>query len=195
MTTTTVHPVDERLPTGRLAALGLQHVLVMYAGAVAVPLIVGRALKLSPEQVALLISADLFCCGIVTLIQSLGVTQWFGIRPPVMMGVTFAAVGPMAAMAQATPGMEGARMIFGAIIAAGVIGIFIAPLVSRMLRFFPPVVTGTIIAVIGITLMRVGIGWALGGPPNMPRWPTRHSRRPWPPPRRPARRCPQAPRP
>ena len=82
----TVHPVDEQLPSGKLAALGLQHVLVMYAGAVAVPLIVGRALKLSPEQVAMLISADLFCCGLVTLIQSLGATQWFGIKLPVMMG-------------------------------------------------------------------------------------------------------------
>ena len=41
-----VHPVDEKLPGGRLAALGMQHVLVMYAGAVAVPLIVGRALGL-----------------------------------------------------------------------------------------------------------------------------------------------------
>ena len=75
MTTPNVHPIDERLPTGKLTALGLQHVLVMYAGAIAVPLIVGRALKLSPEQVAMLISADLFCCGLVTLIQSLGGTQ------------------------------------------------------------------------------------------------------------------------
>ena len=108
---TTAHPVDERLPTGRLAALGLQHVLVMYAGAVAVPLIVGRALKLSPEQVAMLISADLFCCGLVTLIQSLGATQWFGIRLPVMMGVTFASVAPMVAMANANPGTVGAQLI------------------------------------------------------------------------------------
>ena len=53
------------LPAGRLAALGLQHVLVMYAGAVAVPLIIGRALKLSPEQIVMLIQADLFCCGLV----------------------------------------------------------------------------------------------------------------------------------
>jgi uracil-xanthine permease len=164
MTTNTVHPVDERLPAPRLAALGLQHVLVMYAGAIAVPLIVGRALKLSPEQVALLISADLFCCGIVTLIQSLGLTRYFGIRLPVMMGVTFAAVGPMVAMANAQGGVEGARAIFGAIIGAGLISIAIAPLMSRLLRYFPPVVTGTIIAVIGISLMRVGVGWALGGP-------------------------------
>ena len=159
-----VHPVDEVLPTGRLAALGLQHVLVMYAGAVAVPLIVGRALKLSPEQVALLISADLFCCGVVTLIQALGATQWFGIRLPVMMGVTFASVAPMVAMANTNPGVAGAGMIFGAIIGAGVISILIAPAVSRMLRFFPPVVTGTIIAVIGISLMRIGINWIFGNP-------------------------------
>ena len=167
MSATTVHPVDEVLPAPRLAALGLQHVLVMYAGAVAVPLIVGRALKLSPDQIVQLISADLFCCGLVTLIQSLGVTRWFGIRLPVMMGVTFASVGPMVAMANAVPGVDGARAIFGAIIGAGILAMLIAPLVSRMLRFFPPVVTGTIIAVIGISLMRVGIGWAMGGPANL----------------------------
>jgi len=164
MTTIAVHPVDEILPAPRLAALGLQHVLVMYAGAIAVPLIVGRALKLSPEQVALLISADLFCCGLVTLIQSLGFTKYFGIKLPVMMGVTFAAVGPMVAMANAVPGVDGARAIFGAIIGAGIVSMLIAPLMSRLLRFFPPVVTGTIIAIIGISLMRVGIGWAMGGP-------------------------------
>src|SRR6188472_1067246 len=134
MTTTTLpadansHGVDEMLPAPRLAALGLQHVLVMYAGAVAVPLIVGRALKLTPDQVAMLISADLFCCGLVTLIQSLGATQWFGIRLPVMMGVTFASVAPMVAIAASHPGTEGAGLIFGAVIGAGFVAIAIAPL-------------------------------------------------------------------
>ena len=99
--------VEERLPFIRLLSLGFQHVLVMYAGAVAVPLIVGRALKLSPEQVAMLVSADLFCCGIVTIIQSYGISRWFGIKLPVIMGVTFAAVGPMIAIASQTPGVEG----------------------------------------------------------------------------------------
>ena len=157
-----VHPVDERLPGGKLFALGLQHVLVMYA--VAVPLIVGRALQLTPHEVALLISADLFCCGIVTLIQSAGATRWFGIKLPVMMGVTFAAVGPMVAMGNANPGHIGAQYIFGAIIGAGLLAMLLAPLVSRMLKFFPPVVTGTIITVIGISLMRVGINWIFGNP-------------------------------
>ena len=159
-----VHPVDEKLPLGRVTALGLQHVLVMYAGAIAVPLIVGRALKLDAEHVALLISADLFACGIATLIQSLGFGRHFGIKLPVMMGVTFAAVGPMVAIANAAPGNDGARALFGAIIGAGLISIVIAPMISRMLRFFPPVVTGTIITIIGVSLMRVGVGWAMGGP-------------------------------
>lgn len=157
-----VHPVDERIPTPKLITLGFQHVLVMYAGAIAVPLIVGRALQLSPEEVAFLISADLFVCGIATLIQSLGMTQYFGIKLPVMMGVTFAAVGPMVAIANQMPGQEGARALFGAIIAAGFIAILLAPAVSRMLRFFPPVVTGTVILAIGISLMPIGINWIFG---------------------------------
>ena len=81
-----------------------------------------------------------------------------------MMGVTFAAVAPMVSMANANPSEAGAQMIFGAIIGAGFISILIAPVVSRMLRFFPPVVTGTIIAVIGISLMRIGINWIFGNP-------------------------------
>lgn len=162
----TVHPVDERLPYPRLFTLGLQHVLVLYAGAVAVPLIIGGALKLSPEQVAALINADLFAGGIATLIQSVGFPR-VGIRLPVMMGVTFASVGPMLAMA-ASPSV-GLLGIFGAVIIAGIFGIIVAPLVSRLLPLFPPVVTGTIIMVIGISLMRVGINWAGGGLPTLTR--------------------------
>ncbi len=160
--TVSVHPVDEVLPTPRLLALGLQHVLVMYAGAVAVPLIIGRALKLPPQDVAFLISADLFACGLATLVQCIGFPG-VGIRLPVMMGVTFASVGPMLSMATAPEiGLLG---IYGSVIAAGIFGIIVAPFISRLLPLFPPVVTGTIIMVIGISLMRVGINWAGGGLP------------------------------
>ncbi|MDD2869276.1 nucleobase:cation symporter-2 family protein [Neomegalonema sp.] len=161
-----VHPVDERLPLARLAPLALQHVLVMYAGAVAVPLIVGRALNLPPEDVAFLISADLFACGVATLIQSWGIPG-VGVRLPVMMGVTFAALGPMLSMATAPE--VGILGIFGSVIAAGIFGTLVAPFVSRLLPLFPPVVTGTIILVIGISLMRVGVNWAGGGQPSFPR--------------------------
>lgn len=159
----TVDPVDEKPPLGRLLPLGLQHVLVMYAGAVAVPLILGSAMKLPKEQVALLINADLFACGIATLIQSIGF-RGFGIRMPVMMGVTFAAVAPMLAMA-ADPRL-GLLGIYGAVIGAGLFGMLVAPFISRLLPLFPPVVTGTIITVVGISLLGVGITWAAGGAGN-----------------------------
>ncbi len=166
MPTHAVDPVDEVLPYPKLLTLGLQHVLVMYAGAVAVPLIIGRALKLPPEDIAFLISADLFACGIATLIQCVGFPG-VGIRLPVMMGVTFASVGPMLSMA-ASPEI-GLLGIYGSVIAAGIFGIIAAPFISRLLPLFPPVVTGTIILVIGISLMRVGINWAGGGLPTLTR--------------------------
>ncbi|HEY0274485.1 MAG TPA: nucleobase:cation symporter-2 family protein [Paenirhodobacter sp.] len=157
-------PIDQKLPAKQLVPLALQHVLVMYAGAVAVPLIVGRALNLTPEQVAFLISADLFACGIATVIQSWGIPG-IGIRLPVMMGVTFASVGPMLSIAASSE--VGLLGIFGAVIAAGIFGIVIAPFISKLLPLFPPVVTGTIILVIGVSLMRVGINWAGGGLPTI----------------------------
>ena len=163
-TAAAIHPVDERLPAARLVPLALQHVLVMYAGAVAVPLIVGRALNLSPQDVAFLISADLFACGLATLVQSVGFPG-VGIRLPVMMGVTFASVGPMLAMG-ANPDV-GLLGIYGAVIAAGIFAILAAPFIGRVLPLFPPVVTGTVILVIGISLMRVGINWAGGGLPTL----------------------------
>jgi uric acid transporter len=156
----TVHPCDERLPTGRLLTLGFQHVLVMYAGAVAVPLIVGGALKLPKDELAFLISADLFACGIATLIQTLGLGI-FGIRLPIIMGCTFTAVGPMIAIGT-NPNL-GMLDIFGSTIASGAIGIVLAPAIGKLLRLFPPVVVGAVIAVIGLSLMEVGINWAAGG--------------------------------
>lgn len=164
--------VDELLPVQTLAALGFQHVLVMYAGAVAVPLIIGHALGLAGDQIGLLISADLFACGIATIIQSLGL-PFAGVRLPVMMGVTFASVAPMMAMiaagkAAGAPTASTLQLIYGSVIAAGVFGLLAAPVVSRLARLFPPVVTGSVILVIGITLMRIGIDWAAGGQATSP---------------------------
>jgi NCS2 family nucleobase:cation symporter-2 len=164
--TISVHPVDQRPPLSRLTPLAFQHVLVMYAGAIAVPLIIGRAMKLAPEDVAYLINADLFCCGLVTIIQSLGFPG-VGIRLPVIMGVSFAAVGPMLAMGAAPE--VGLLGIYGAVAAAGVFGLLIAPFIGRFLPLFPPVVTGTITLMIGVSLMPVGVNWAGGGVPTVTR--------------------------
>ena len=157
----TKHPVDEMLPGGKLFLYGLQHVLAMYAGAVAVPLIIAAAAGLTKEQTAFLINADLFTCGLATLLQTLGFWK-LGIRLPVIQGVTFAAVTPMVMIAKAD-GMTG---IFGAVIVAGLVTFLIAPFFSKLLRFFPPVVTGSVITVIGVSLLPVGVNWAAGGVGN-----------------------------
>jgi uric acid transporter len=154
------HPVDEILPLPKLLALGLQHVLVMYANAVAVPLILGGALHLPKDQIATLINADLFACGIATLIQTIGIGP-VGIRLPIIMGVTAVAISPMLAMA-AMPGV-GLPGIYGAVLVGGAFGLCAAPFVKYALPFFPSVVTGTIITMIGVVLMRVGVAWAGGG--------------------------------
>jgi xanthine permease len=158
--------VDQKLPLGRCGALSLQHVLVMYAGTVAVPLIVGGALGLSKADIAFLINADLFAAGIATLVQAIGFWR-FGIRMPVMMGVTFAAVGPMIAIG-IDPAL-GLPAIYGATIVAGVFGMLVAPLMGRVLGVFPPLVTGTVITLIGVSLMGVAINWAAGGQPTATR--------------------------
>ncbi len=132
----------------------------MYAGAVAVPLIIAGIAHLSTAQTGYLISADMFCCGIGSLLQSVGLGP-FGIRMPVIMAVTFAAVGPMIVMVgDPALGLPG---IYGATIAAGFIAIGLAPFASKLLRFFPPLVQGVVITAIGFNLIPVAINWAAGG--------------------------------
>jgi uric acid transporter len=83
-----VHPVDEVLPAPRMFVLGLQHLFIMYAGAVAVPLIVGGALGLPISTIGLLVNADLFVSGIATVIQTVGIGKIFGVRLPVVAGAS-----------------------------------------------------------------------------------------------------------
>jgi NCS2 family nucleobase:cation symporter-2 len=156
---------NERLPPLRLLVLALQHVLTMYAGAVTVPLVVSSALHLPAAQTAYLVSSDLVACGIVTLVQCLGV--WgVGIRLPVMMGVTFVSVGPSIAIAS-NPAL-GLPGIFGATIVSGLIGVLIAPWFSRLSALFAPVVTGVAMLLIGVSLMSVAVNWISGGAGGAP---------------------------
>ena len=156
----TAPPPLARLPMLQLILVGLQHVLLMYGGAVAVPLIIGQAAGLSREEIAFLINAELLVAGVATIVQSMGIGP-MGIRMPVMMGASFAAVGSMVAMA-GMPGI-GLTGIFGATIAAGFFGMIIAPFMSKVVRFFPPLVTGTVITSIGLSLFPVAVNWAGGG--------------------------------
>ena len=155
------HPVDQLLPVRQLVTYGLQHVLVLYAGAVAVPLILGSALGLSTAEVVLLINANLLTSGIATLIQTLGFWR-FGARLPLVQACSFIALAPMIMIGKA----YGLTQVFGAVIAAGAITIALAPVFSRLLRFFPPVVIGSLITIIGISLMPAAAIWLGGGNPG-----------------------------
>ncbi|WP_405493079.1 nucleobase:cation symporter-2 family protein [Streptomyces sp. NBC_00096] len=163
------HPVDEVLPLPKLALYGFQHVLAFYAGAVIVPIIVGSALKLSPEQLVYLINADLFTCGIASILQAWGIGR-VGARLPIIQGVTFTAVSPMIAIGLGAGGGTAALLvIYGAVITAGIATFAFAWLPARAFRavmsLFPPVVTGTVITILGIVLLPVALKDTVGGAP------------------------------
>ena len=161
-----VRPEDTRYPAGKTFAWGLQHVLTMYGGIIAPPLIIGSAAGLHGAQLGMLVTAALFVSGFATLLQALGVPG-FGSRLPLVQGVSFAGVATMVALVTSGGGLP---VVFGAVIASSLIGLLIAPLFAHIIRFFPPVVTGTVITVIGLSLMPVAARWAMGGNPTAPGW-------------------------
>jgi xanthine permease len=162
------HPVDEVLPPGPLAVYGFQHVLAFYAGAVIVPILLASAIGLEGPALVRLINADLFTCGIASIIQSVGFWK-VGVRLPLLQGVTFTAVAPMIAIGNANGGgVDGLLAVYGAVIVAGIVSFLIAPYFSRLLRLFPPVVTGTVITIIGVALIPVAVLQAGGGNPEDP---------------------------
>ncbi len=159
-------PEDERMPLGPSYAYGLQHILTMYGGVIAPPLIVGGAAGLSGPKIGLLVAAGLFVSGVFTMLQSLGI-KFFGSQLPLVQGVSFAAVSTMVAVASGDGGLPA---VFGAVLVAGVIGLLISPFFSQVVRLFPPVVNGVIITVIGISLLPVAVRWAMGRNAKAPDW-------------------------
>lgn len=160
-TPVTQRPEDENLGISANFAYGLQHVLTMYGGIVAVPLIIGQAAGLLPADIGLLIAASLFAGGLATLLQTLGL-PFFGCQLPLVQGVSFAGVATMIAII-GSDGAGGIPVVLGSVIAAALIGLLITPVFSRIIQFFPPLVTGIVITTIGLTLMPVAARWAMGG--------------------------------
>lgn len=159
----TPRPEDEKLSVTANLAYGLQHVLTMYGGIVAVPLIIGQAAGLSASEIGMLVTASLFAGGIATLLQTIGI-PFFGCQLPLVQGVSFAGVATMVAIVtSAETGEAGIQVVLGAVMAASLIGFLITPIFSRVTRFFPPLVTGIVITTIGLTLMPVAARWAMGG--------------------------------
>ncbi|MGN8260922.1 nucleobase:cation symporter-2 family protein [Pseudomonas sp. SMSB3] len=154
-------PEDENLGLGANLAYGLQHVLTMYGGIVAVPLILGQAAGLNGAEIGMLIAASLFAGGLATLLQTLGI-PFFGCQLPLVQGVSFAGVATMGAILSSEGG-GGLPGVLGAVMAASLIGLLITPVFSRITKFFPPLVTGIVITTIGLTLMPVAARWVMGG--------------------------------
>ncbi|PEE44020.1 xanthine permease PbuX [Bacillus pseudomycoides] len=142
----------------KIASLGVQHMLAMYAGAIIVPLIVGGGLGLNQRELTYLVSIDLLMCGVATILQALS-NRFFGIGLPVVLGCTFTAVGPMIAIGK----QYGVSSIYGAIIAAGLFVVIFAKLFGKLVKLFPPVVTGSVVTVIGVTLVPAAINDMAGG--------------------------------
>ena len=114
----------------------------------------------------MLVTAALFVSGLGTLLQARGV-PYVGSRLPLVQGVSFAAVGTMTAVAtDAAIGGPAARLatIFGAVMVAGLVGFVIAPVFASLVRFFPPIVTGCVITIIGLSLFPVALRWIRGNP-------------------------------
>lgn len=142
----------------KVFTLSLQHVLAMYAGAILVPLLVGRALNVTTEQLSYLLAIDLLTCGVATLLQTLRGT-YIGIGLPVMLGSSFVAVTPMIAIGS----NYGIHAIYGSIIAAGVFIFLFARFFGKLTVLFPPVVTGTVVTLIGLSLVPTGVKNMAGG--------------------------------
>lgn len=157
------HPVDEKLPLARLVPAALQHIAAMYAGVVTPPLIIGQAVGLDTVSQTRLIAASLLIAGLATVLQTLGAKGFAGNRLPFVNAASSAGIAPILAIAETTSPGHQLPAIYGAVMVAGVFCLVVGPFFGRLLRFFPPLVTGVVITLIGVTLMPVPVTWAQGG--------------------------------
>ncbi|AGM98858.1 purine permease [Streptococcus iniae] len=135
------------------AVLGLQHLLSMYAGSILVPIMIAGALGYSAKELTYLISTDIFMCGIATFLQ-LQLNKHFGVGLPVVLGCAFQSVAPLSIIGA----HQGSGAMFGALIASGIYVVLVAGIFSKVARFFPAIVTGSVITTIGLSLIPVAMG-------------------------------------
>ena len=141
----------------KTALFGIQHVLVMFTAMVGGPLIVARLLNLTPEVRIEMVTGTMIGCGIATMVSALGV-GFIGPRLPIVMGVFYIFIGPMVAISKEA----GLAAAMTALMIGGLVQFAWSPLIGRMHRFFPAIVTGTTILLIGTGLMKIGINVATG---------------------------------
>ncbi|MFB2864682.1 uracil-xanthine permease family protein [Aeromonas sp. MdU4] len=152
-------PFNEKVSKGRMLILGFQHVLTMMPVSVSVPLILGSALELDTRTTSYLVSATLFTTGITVLLQTFGLGRLFGSRLPLMFGASFAPLGIMILLGK----QYGLPMVFGAVIGSAVLMAVISCFLHKLLRFMPPVVSGSFVTFIGISLAPAAFTDLAGG--------------------------------
>ena len=130
----------------------------MYAGAIVVPLIISSSLNFTTQQTLYLVSADIVISGIATFLQ-LYRGKFIGMGLPVVMACSFTAIGPMVQVG----GQYGLGTMFGSVLVAGLVILLLAPIFAKLSHLFPPLVTGTIVTLIGATLIPVAINNLAGG--------------------------------
>ncbi|MFH1724391.1 MAG: nucleobase:cation symporter-2 family protein [Elusimicrobiota bacterium] len=152
--------IGDRPPLARAVLLALQHMMAAFGGIVAVPLIIGSTAQggVLASETPYLISCSLFCAGLATLIQTRRIWR-VGSGLPIVMGTSFTFVGPGLQAANA----GGLAAYFGCTLVGSVVEGAFAFLVPRLRRVFPPIVTGTVVCLIGLSLMPVALLWIGGG--------------------------------
>ncbi|MCU0082562.1 nucleobase:cation symporter-2 family protein [Streptococcus danieliae] len=153
-----LYGVEDRPPKGLAILLALQHILAAFAGIIAVPLVVASALGLPVEQTSALVSAAIFVAGLATILQSKGLGP-IGARVSGMMGTDFTFANPAISVGS----QFGLAGVVGATIAGSFVEIILSRFIKPLMRFFPPLITGTVVTLIGITLLPVSMDWAAGG--------------------------------
>ena len=142
----------KQVSQGQAAILGFQHLLTMYSGDVITAIIIGTFLHLSAGQLTLLISTDIFMCGIATLLQ-LKKTVITGVGLPVVLGCGVQYITPLETIGK----NFSLSVMYGSIIIAGLFVFLISGVFSKIRKFFPPVVTGSLITIIGFSIVPVAV--------------------------------------
>ncbi len=152
-----------RPPLGTSVSLALQHLVAMIVGCVTPPIIIAGAVGLSQADRVLLIQASLVMSAVCTLLQLFPIGRYFGSGLPVILGVSFAYVPSMQAIASSGGGVAA---IAGAMIVGGVVAIIVGIFVKKIRLLFPPVITGTVVFTIGLSLYPTAINYMAGGTAN-----------------------------
>ena len=152
-------PVDEVLPLKSLMLYGLQHVLVMAASPITAVFLVAQTLGFDAALTVSIISATFLVCGLGTILQSFG-PAGFGARLPFIMVPGGAPIAIFLAIAVQTD----VQTAVGAVLMTGVFYFLALPVFRRLLRFFPPIVVGTMLLLVAINLVKIYGGTITGKP-------------------------------